>query len=230
MNRTIFITAAILFFITASSFAQVKQVSNTNAKPAVKFLEDISVEVAPSTTTVEVVETKNWKAEYLAGNKIEERSASNDIELAKKLQFKYALLMNTEVEAVQNLSLFSFIDEWMGTRYRMGGTNKWGVDCSALMQNLFTEVYKTSLPRTAREQYSFAQKISRTELKEGDLVFFNTTGGISHVGIYLQNNKFMHASSSGVTISDLYDDYWMKRFMGVGRVEDASASVTTSKL
>jgi murein DD-endopeptidase / murein LD-carboxypeptidase len=57
-------------------------------------------------------------------------------------------------------------------------------------------------------------------LKEGDLLFYNTRGGISHVGIYLQNNKFVHAASSeGVMISDIFDPYWMKRFMGVGRVE-----------
>ncbi|MES2882576.1 MAG: NlpC/P60 family protein, partial [Bacteroidota bacterium] len=72
--------------------------------------------------------------------------------------------------------------------------------------------------------------VAPQDIKEGDLVFFNTTGGVSHVGIYLHNNKFMHASSSGVTISDLYDEYWMRRFMGVGRVEDAAASVTTTKL
>jgi lipoprotein Spr len=57
-------------------------------------------------------------------------------------------------------------------------------------------------------------------LREGDLLFYNTRGGISHVGIYLQNNKFVHAASSGgVMISDIFDPYWMKRFMGVGRVE-----------
>ncbi|MES2882575.1 MAG: NlpC/P60 family protein [Bacteroidota bacterium] len=222
MNRTIFLTAAMLFFATASSFAQVKQVSNTTAKTSVKFLEDISVDVAPSTTTVEVVETKSWKAEYLAGNKIEERSVNSDIEFAKKLQFKYALLMDTEVEAVQNLSLFSFIDEWMGSRYRMGGTTKWGVDCSALMQNLFTAVYKTTLPRTAKEQYNFSQKISRTELKEGDLVFFTTIKGkkISHVGIYLQNNRFVNATNKGVAISDMGITYWKEKFVGAGRIRD----------
>ena len=227
MIKSILFTATILFITAGPSFAQVKQVSNNTSTPPVKFLDDINVAIAPSNASVEVAETKNWKAEYLAGNKIEELSINNDIEYAKKLQFKYALMMDTEVESIQNLSLFSFIDEWMGTRYRMGGTTKWGIDCSALMQTLFTSVYKINLPRTAKEQYGFTQKISRTELKEGDLLFFNTTGGISHVGIYLQNNKFMHASSSGVTISDLYDDYWMKRFMGVGRVEETCALVTS---
>ena len=63
------------------------------------------------------------------------------------------------------------------------------------------------------------KKISRTHLRTGDLIFFNTRGGVSHVGVYLQNNKFIHAStSSGVMISDLYDSYWLRRFIGVGRM------------
>jgi lipoprotein Spr len=92
------------------------------------------------------------------------------------------------------------------------------------MQVFFTALYGVALPRTAREQFKTSRRISRTELKEGDLVFFNTTGGVSHVGMYLQNNKFVHASSSGVTISDLFEDYWMKRFIGVGRVEEDQPS------
>ena len=62
-----------------------------------------------------------------------------------------------------------------------------------------------------------------------DLIFFNTIGGISHVGMYLQNNKFIHASTGGVTISDLYEDYWMKKFIGVGRVNQPQVAVSTVK-
>jgi lipoprotein Spr len=71
-------------------------------------------------------------------------------------------------------------------------------------------------------------RISRTELKEGDLIFFNTHGGISHVGVYLQNNKFVHASTSGgVMISDIFDEYWVRRFVGVGRLKDRESVVST---
>jgi lipoprotein Spr len=83
------------------------------------------------------------------------------------------------------------------------------------------------MPRTAREQYSACRKISRTEIKQGDLLFFNTRGGVSHVGIYLQNNKFVHAASSGgVMISDVYEDYWVKHFVGAGRFEKETEGVT----
>ena len=81
-----------------------------------------------------------------------------------------------------------------------------------------------SLPRTARDQYRASRIISAVELKEGDLLFFNTTGGISHVGIYLRNNKFVHASSSqGVVISDIFDAYYLKRYIGAGRLEKPGA-------
>nr|MBA2745951.1 C40 family peptidase [Flavisolibacter sp.] len=98
-----------------------------------------------------------------------------------------------------------------------------GIDCSALMQVLFTSFYGFAIPRTAREQYGQCSKIKKEDLLEGDLIFFNTTGGISHVGMYLQNNKFVHASSSGgVTISDLDEEYWSRRFLNAGRIDTAS--------
>ena len=80
-------------------------------------------------------------------------------------------------------------------------------------------VYGFAVPRTARQQYQASQHIKKNNLKEGDLVFFNTRGGVSHVGLYLDNDYFVHASSSeGVTISSLNDNYYAKRFICGGRV------------
>jgi hypothetical protein len=133
-------------------------------------------------------------------------------------QFKYAMMLNESVEKVSNVALYSTIDEWYGTRYRYGGTTARGIDCSAFMQVLGTYAFGWDLPRTARMQYAHTRSIPRTDLKEGDLVFFNTTGGISHVGMYLQNNKFIHSTTSqGVVISDLTDNYWKSRFIGARR-------------
>ena len=152
---------------------------------------------------------------------------SSSIENANHLQLKYSVLLDVEVEHVESLNLFKIIDDWFGTRYKLGGATKEGIDCSALMQIFFTGLYGIALPRTAREQYDFSRRISRAELKEGDLVFFNTIGGVSHVGMYLQNNKFVHASKNGVTISDLYEEYWLKHFVGAGRVDQqVTASIT----
>jgi lipoprotein Spr len=80
-------------------------------------------------------------------------------------------------------------------------------------------VYHVTIPRTAKNQYNAYQKIRKEDLKQGDLVFFNTTGGISHVGVYLANNKFVHAATSGgVMISDLDDSYFQRRYIGAARV------------
>src|SRR4029079_8546803 len=81
-----------------------------------------------------------------------------------------------------------------------------------------------------KEQYKRTLLISRTELKEGDLLFFNTRGGVSHVGIYLQNNKFVHASVSGVTISDMFEPYYVRHFVAAGRVDSNSSAFETPKL
>jgi len=198
--------------------------NTTSGKKDVKFLDEISVTpdkrpiqhnsaLKNSASSVETVKKVEDSPNYFA-------FSSAEIENASSIQIKYAILMDIEVESVRNVKMFEYIDKWYGTKYRMGGTTKKGIDCSAFVQAVFNSVYGIDLPRTAREQYQNSSRISRTQLKEGDLLFYNTRGGISHVGIYLQNNKFVHAASSeGVMISDIFDPYWMKRFMGVGRVE-----------
>lgn len=142
-----------------------------------------------------------------------------NIENCTPLQFKYAQLLNVEVEELANNSLYQFIEEWWATRYRYGGQTKSGVDCSAFAGTLISSIYGISLPRTARDQYSICTKLDREELKEGDLVFFNTRGGVSHVGVYLGNGYFTHASvGSGVTISNLDEKYYSRKFITGGRI------------
>jgi len=109
--------------------------------------------------------------------------------------------------------LYSQYQEWRGTRYRLGGTDHNGIDCSALVRVVFEREFGYTLPRTALSQAEFGEKISRDELMPGDLVFFKTSSRSWHVGIYLDSRKFMHASSSqGVTISSLDNTYWKSRY------------------
>lgn len=152
--------------------------------------------------------------------------ATSAIEKLSALQFKYAMMMNVDVESLKNLSLLGFIDNWFGTRYHLGGTSKRGIDCSALTGALLLAVYGFNMPRTAREQYDATEHIDKGNLKEGDLVFFNTHGGVSHVGVYLENDYFVHASTHGVKISSLDDHYYSKRFICGGRITDDQLSGT----
>ncbi|GAC1424050.1 MAG: hypothetical protein NVS1B13_10660 [Flavisolibacter sp.] len=197
-----------------------KQKTDLATKEDPQFLENIVVDVPLSKNYPVDASSKNYaKDSFSLIKAISYPDNTTGLEHASVLQFKYALLLNLEVEEIQNLSLFSFIDQWMGIKYKLGGASKTGIDCSAFMQVLFTSIYGVTLPRTARQQYTLTRRVSKKALKEGDLLFFNTVGGISHVGMYLQNNKFVHASSSGVTISDLYDDYWSRKFICVRRVD-----------
>lgn len=142
-----------------------------------------------------------------------------DIESCSSLQFKYAQILNVEVESLGNNALYQFVEEWWATRYRYGGKTKEGIDCSAYAGTLLSSIYGISAPRTARDQYSVCTKLAREELVEGDLVFFNTRGGVSHVGVYLGNGYFTHASvGNGVTISHLDEKYYSRKFIGGGRL------------
>ena len=181
-----------------------------------KFLENISIK--PTDSGTEVASKNEPIAE--TRRDVPGMAYSTDIESCNPLQFKYAILMEQPVETVTNERLISFLEYWYGTPYRFGGENKTGIDCSAFTSMLMDSVYGIALPRTCRSQYEMGVKLRKEQLEQGDLVFFNTTGGVSHVGVYLANNKFVHAgNSNGVAISDLDDAYYKKRFIGATRVK-----------
>lgn len=185
-----------------------------------EFIEGISFTPDGILRTTESGGTKSIKvvAAPVVTKKMEVAEEAS-IEKLSNLQFKYAMMINVDVESLKNLTLLGFIEDWFGTRYRYGGETKKGIDCSALTSALLMAVYGFAVPRTAQQQYDASEHITKEELKEGDLVFFNTTGGVSHVGLYLENNYFVHSSSSqGVTISSLDDSYFSKRFIGAGRI------------
>ncbi|MDB1123932.1 C40 family peptidase [Vibrio algarum] len=110
-------------------------------------------------------------------------------------------------------------DTWQGTPYKYGGDSKNGVDCSAFVQRIYLETENRYLPRTTYEQSKLGTKIKLSQAKSGDLVFFKTTHKDRHVGIYLDDQHFMHASTSkGVIISRLNNPYWASVFWQVRRV------------
>ncbi|MBX3252594.1 MAG: C40 family peptidase [Chitinophagaceae bacterium] len=219
--RYLILLLGISAFITSCSSTRSASRSGGNAKnqPAgakSKFLDNISINGSAAGNNDEKLPAM---PEVRSAPKIFFIPAFN-IEYGEPLQFKYAIKMNVEVERLANAELYKFIESWWATPYRMGGSTKKGVDCSAFTQTLLSAIYNIQVPRTANEQKQHCIPVDPEQLKEGDLVFFNTKGrGISHVGIYLHDNKFVHAAtSSGVMISSLNENYWSKKYAGAGRV------------
>ncbi|MDR2388659.1 MAG: C40 family peptidase [Tannerellaceae bacterium] len=124
-----------------------------------------------------------------------------------------------------NLRLYTSASRWMGTPYRFGGNSSRGVDCSGFVSILYREVYGVRLSASSADLLKHhCKRVRRSGLKEGDLVFFRTGGGNrkipNHVGIYLKNNKFIHASTSrGVILSNLSEPYYLRTWITGGRVK-----------
>lgn len=119
---------------------------------------------------------------------------------------------------ILNEELYDFYSQWEGVRYKLGGDSKSGIDCSAFIRKAFEEKFDLEMPRTTELQSEVGKEISKDELEVGDLVFFRT-GRSRHVGIYIEDGKFMHAStSSGVTISDLSNSYFNKNYWKAQRI------------
>lgn len=128
------------------------------------------------------------------------------------------------VDTASELELYYQMYEWLGTRYRFGGETKRGVDCSGFTGIVYEKAFKRVLPRDSRSMYKMTNPVSRSEMKEGDLLFFRIRRGqVSHVGIYLGNNKFVHASTTqGVIVSDLREDYYRRYFYKAGRLKSST--------
>ena len=131
-------------------------------------------------------------------------------------------IMGVALSATSNMKLFHFVYDWIGTPYRFGGSSKHGIDCSAFTKELYSQVFNMDIERNSRDIFSMVSPVKRDDLKEGDLVFFKIhSRRISHVGIYLGNNKFAHASSRGVAINSLDDSYYSRYFYRGGRMLDS---------
>lgn len=132
----------------------------------------------------------------------------------------FSQIMGIAVSATSNVKLYQFVYDWIGTPYRLGGDTKRGIDCSGFAFQLYDKVFNTVIGNNSRNIFTMVNPVSKDDLKEGDLVFFKIRSrAISHVGVYLGDNKFAHASSSrGVTISNLNESYWQRYYYKGGRL------------
>lgn len=116
-------------------------------------------------------------------------------------------------------SLKAAYNDWKGVPYRLGGYSFKGVDCSAFMQIVYRDYLSSDLPRTTEEQLDHGRSVPKDRLRTGDMVFFKTGRRTLHVGVMVNEQEFMHAStSSGVMISGLQERYWQEVYLGARRV------------
>lgn len=163
-------------------------------------------------------------ADTIGGDEPEKKPEENVI---TENQTKYSEVLGVDITKVTNKELYDFIDEWMGTPYLMGGSTKKAIDCSSFSQRLFVKSFDIYLERTAQTQFDSENTElfkNKEYLSEGDLIFFGKDPfNISHVGVYLHNNKFVHATAntregaSGVKISDLTLPFWTNLYVSAGR-------------
>ncbi|MDZ7840312.1 MAG: NlpC/P60 family protein [Gammaproteobacteria bacterium] len=122
-------------------------------------------------------------------------------------------------------ALYDQAARWRGTRYRLGGRGRDGIDCSGLTQVVYRDLFGRDLPRTTEDQEKVGRSVRRHALAPGDLVFFKTGLFQRHVGIYVENGMFLHASrSSGVRLSSLESGYWRSRYWKARRLTVAEYS------
>jgi lipoprotein Spr len=138
----------------------------------------------------------------------------------EKQRNNFSEKLGFELEKNYDAGLIAEVIGWLGTPYVYGGEDKEGADCSGFVQQVYKAVYGISTARSANGIYEQAIKVNRNQLKQGELVFFKIkTEKVGHVGIYLQQSYFIHASSSkGVMVSSLDLEYWTKYFVSGGKI------------
>ena len=146
------------------------------------------------------------------------RSHRNKSIVSQREIHKYEEKLGISLPETSNIEFIKVIVPWLGSPYKYGGNSINGIDCSGFVSSIYSSFFKIELDRTSLLIYQNARKINKSEVKEGDLVFFKTDGKkVSHVGITITPNHFIHASSKkGVVVNSLNEPYYSKNFVAFG--------------
>ena len=150
------------------------------------------------------------------------RSHRNKSIVSQREIHKYEEKLGISLPETSNIEFIKVIVPWLGSPYKYGGNSINGTDCSGFVSSIYSSFFKIELDRTSLLIYQNARKINKSEVKEGDLVFFKTDGKkVSHVGITITPNHFIHASSKkGVIVNSLIEPYYSKSFISFGFIDD----------
>ncbi len=203
-----FLLSFALIFISCGPSNPRYQTSVTNEKKTEKKKENKRIRFS-SANVEEEIKTDDKKV--------------NANEVASR--FNSSTVNNNSVSASKNIEVQKMMDvilSYLGTPYKFGGESKSGMDCSAFTKEVFLQSTNYKLPRSTSEQIKVGETISQQNMKFGDLIFFNTTGvNPSHVGIFIGDNMFAHASQAyGVTISSFESSYYKKHFTEARRLSN----------
>ena len=212
---------------TGVSVAELKRLNGLSSSRVKKGKVLVLREVAPvEEQRPKVARKLQLRHGDLFSEKDYEQSLQELTESEPEHQFDLKKSTELKVDGIKELKKSAY--GFLGTRYRFGGSSRsGGIDCSAFVQKVFREL-EVSLPRTAREQFEVGSAVTPGDLQKGDLIFFSTYASYaSHVGIYLGNNKMIHASSRDrqVVISPMNTSYYRSRFLGAKRITQVNPEV-----
>jgi len=207
----VFVVALVASFLLDACHST-KKVAKTQEQPAEAQPESVYIPVPENRPANNYHKKEKVKETVVATEATKERESP--------IATTYAAKLGVSKEDITNYKLYNFIDLWYGTPYRYAGRTKEGIDCSDFAATLLQSVYDITVSGAVTTIYKQCKPIKPSQLREGDLVFFKIKSkSLSHVGIYLQNHKFVHASvHAGVIIDDLDEAYYKKYFRAAGRI------------
>ena len=211
IKKTFILLPTILLLTACNSSKNIQLEENNKIKNSSLSASNLSYNDYKSS-----YESENQKLKNRPHSKYEPSVSKKDYE---KLTFNNEIL-NTDIShstALTKKQVFmDFYNDWKNVRYKMGGSSRTGIDCSAFTQKAFKEKFGIELPRTTLTQVNVGVEVKKSDLKMGDLVFFKTSKVNKHVGIYMGNGDFLHSSIKGIQFTKLdkpfyKDAYWTAR-------------------